>query len=81
MKYIYFFILKLLEFFKNNFIFFKIGKIKRIRDNSMLKDIKIIFVTAVTGAKETATEAGVETTIEKPFTNEQLLAAVEKAIG
>lgn len=56
--------------------------IKRIKDNAMLKTIKIIYVTAVMGAKEsTKDQEGVVATIEKPFKNEILLAEINKALG
>lgn len=56
--------------------------IKRIKDNSMLKNTKIIYVTAVSGVKKAAeSEGDVFATIEKPFKNEELLAIVKEALG
>ena len=56
--------------------------IKRIKADAKLKSIKIIFITAVMGAKEATKDVkGIITTIEKPFKNEVLIATIKKAIG
>jgi DNA-binding response OmpR family regulator len=51
--------------------------IKRVKDNTMYSDLKIIMVTAVGGAEKIEGTLG---TIAKPFQNEELLAEVKKAL-
>jgi len=56
--------------------------IEQVKADDNLKDIKIIYVTAVMGAKETLkSEKGIVTVIEKPFKNEELIAEIKKALG
>lgn len=58
-----------------------IDLIKNIKQDPNLKDIKIIYVTAVSGAKKAAeSEKDVFSTLEKPFRNEELLALIESAL-
>ena len=55
--------------------------IKRIKSDKNLSRIKIIYLTAIVGAKQIAQDMkGVEATIEKPFTNEELLSALEQVL-
>ena len=55
--------------------------IKKIRDDTKLKDLKIIFVTAVMGAKEALKDTkGIVATVEKPFDNKKLVAEIKKAL-
>jgi|SRR3989344_4379712 len=55
--------------------------IKKIKDNPKLKSIKIIYLTAVMGAKEALKGSKeVFATIEKPFTNTQIRDVIKKAL-
>ena len=55
--------------------------IEKIKSDSELKSIKIIYVTAVMGAKDALKdEKGIVTVIEKPFDNATLIAEVKKAL-
>lgn len=56
--------------------------VRKIKANKKLNKIKIIYVTAIVGAKETAKNVeGIEATIEKPFTNDELLDIIKKALS
>ncbi len=55
--------------------------IKKIKADKKLKKIKIIYMTAIVGAKQVAQDMkGVEATIEKPFTNEQLFVTLKEVL-
>lgn len=55
--------------------------IKRIKSDKKISSIKIIYMTAIVGAKKIAQDMeGVETTIEKPFTNENLLKTLKDVL-
>jgi len=56
--------------------------VEQIKGNDNLKDIKIIYATAVGGAKETLkSEKGIVTVIKKPYDNDVLIAEIKKALG
>jgi CheY-like chemotaxis protein len=56
--------------------------IKKIKENPKLKSIKIIYATALVGAKaETKKLKGVESTLEKPFKNEDLISLIKKVLS
>jgi len=56
--------------------------VEQVKSDDNLKDIKIIYVTAVLGAKETLkSEKGVVAVIKKPFDNDVLIAEIKKALG
>ena len=56
--------------------------IRNIKENPKLRDIKIVYLTAVIGTKK-ATEKleGVIGAIEKPFKNEELISVVKEALS
>lgn len=55
--------------------------IKRIKADKKLSKVKIVYMTAIVGAKQIAQDMeGVEATIEKPFTNEQLFETLDEVI-
>jgi CheY-like chemotaxis protein len=56
--------------------------IKLIKGDPRLKRIKIVYITAVAGIKEsTRGVSGIEGTVEKPFKNEDLIEMVKKVVG
>lgn len=56
--------------------------IERINKDNNLKSIKIIFITAVPGARKLIKKTeNVLGTIEKPFENKELVAIVKKALA
>jgi len=55
--------------------------IEKINNEPKLKSVKIIYLTAVMGAKELAeSEENVPLTIEKPFENKQLISIIKKVL-
>ena len=56
--------------------------IKDIKENPNLRDIKIVYLTAIAGTKKIAAKMeGVVDTIEKPFKNEELVEVVKEALS
>lgn len=56
--------------------------IRRIKESPRLRKIRIVYMTAVVGAKEvTKRLEGVITAIEKPFKNDELVAVVKEALS
>ena len=56
--------------------------IKKIKESSKLRHIKIVYLTAIAGTKEVAKRLeGVVGTIEKPFKSKELVAMVKKALS
>ena len=56
--------------------------IKKIKEDMRLRDIKIVYMTAVIGTKKlTKKIEGVVDAIEKPFKNEDLINVVKEALS
>lgn len=55
--------------------------IKKVKESSRLRKIRIVYMTSVVGTKEVSKKLeGVIAAIEKPFKNEELLAVVRDAL-
>jgi len=58
-----------------------IDLLKKLGEDSKLKNIPVIYISALMGIKKTSVGVkGIVDSIEKPFKNEELVAKVKKAL-